>query len=128
MVPVCKLHDAVELALMESALNAHGIPYFVHNRGFGGLYPGPQIDLYNVQTIMTSESAVDEAREVLAELIQSSEEAGISDARRFVTLDKIRLIAEALLAGWFVPRRGPAVSHWRAEDDESRDGGTEEWS
>jgi hypothetical protein len=104
MVPVCKPQDSVELALIESALEAHGIPYFVHNKGFGGLYPGPQIDLYNVRTVMVPESAVEAAREVLAALFSSSERSGVEEPPQSSTWDKIRVVAEALLGGWFVPR------------------------
>lgn len=37
---------------MVSALEANGIPHFVLNRGFGGLYPGMKVHLYNDQRIM----------------------------------------------------------------------------
>ena len=37
---------------MVSMLVAHDIPYYVHNQGFGGLYPGMQVPLYNVQRVM----------------------------------------------------------------------------
>ena len=45
---------------------ANGIPYYVHNRGYGGLYPGMQLDLLNVRTIMVPPSAAEAASELLA--------------------------------------------------------------
>ena len=40
-----------------SLLQAHAIPHFVHNAGFGSLFPGLQISLYNVRTIMVPATA-----------------------------------------------------------------------
>jgi hypothetical protein len=44
-----------ELMAVVAMLEAHEIPCFVHNAGFGGLYPGPQIDLYNTRAITIPE-------------------------------------------------------------------------
>ena len=106
MVPVYKPEDSVQLALAESALAAHGIPYFVHNRGMGSLYPGPQIDHYNDRTIMVPPSAADAAREVLSEFLTSEEVAGAKEENepRHSVGQKIRLVVEALVFGWFIPR------------------------
>jgi hypothetical protein len=38
--------------MAESLLMANDIPYYVHNQGYGGLYPGMQLDLLNVRTVM----------------------------------------------------------------------------
>lgn len=104
MVPVYKPQDPVELALIEGALQAHDIPYFVHNRGFGSLYPGPQINHYNDRTVMVPESAVEAAREVLAQFGAPVDDSGPEDAPQSSGWDKFRLVVEALLGGWFVPR------------------------
>jgi hypothetical protein len=105
MIRIYKPEDNVQLALAESILAAHGIPYFVHNRGFGGLYPGPQIDHYNDRTIMVPPSAAEVAREVLAELLATTE-LEIADETEPGTSwgYKIRLVVEALVFGWFIPR------------------------
>ena len=50
-----------ELSVMESMLVAHDIPHYVHNRGFGGLYPGMQMPLYNIQRVMIPLAYVEEA-------------------------------------------------------------------
>ena len=106
MIPVYKPRDDIELALVESLLQAHEIPYFVHNRGFGGLYPGAQIDFYNVRTVMVPDSAVDAARDALAELVGPDVEAApVPQAPHVSVWDRIRLVAETFLGGWFVPRR-----------------------
>ena len=56
---------AIELAIAESLLEAHRIPYFVHNRGFASLYPGIQLNLWNRRTILVPSSASEDAKELL---------------------------------------------------------------
>lgn len=101
MVPIYQPESAVDLAIAESLLEARGIPFFVHNAGFGGLYPGPQIDLYNVRTIMVPPFAVNAAREILAQYL-SHPPAVPRPARRSLW-EIARLVFEALFFGWFVP-------------------------
>lgn len=48
-----------------SILEAHDIPFFVHNGGYASLYPGIQIELLNVPTIMVPPSAAEAAKELL---------------------------------------------------------------
>ena len=107
MVPIYKPENGVELALAESLLEAHGIPYFVHNGGFGGLYPGMQIDLYNVRTIMVPEAAAEDARDLLTHFLNGDDEAAPADPAekpRSSAWDRIRLVVELLVCGWCVPR------------------------
>jgi hypothetical protein len=103
MVPVYKPENPVELALAECELEACGIPYFVHNRGFGGLYPGVQIDLHNVRTIMVPEAAVEDAREVLARFIQPPAESPAEAPLPVSGWHKLRMVTEALLGFPVVP-------------------------
>lgn len=91
-----------ELAMIVCLLEANDIPYFVHNAGFGSLYPGPQIALYNNITVMVPASAADDAIEVLSVLFEPSPTQLSSDT---LLVDKIRMIVEALCFGWFIPSR-----------------------
>jgi len=104
MVAVYRPQTLIELAVAESVLKANGIPYFVHDAGFGGLYPGIQLDLINVRTIMVPPSAVDLAREVLAHYV--AEEPGLKANRERSFLHILRMLLEAACAAWFVPRVG----------------------
>jgi hypothetical protein len=70
MTPIYHPDNPVDLALAESLLNACDIPYFVHNRHFGSLYPGVQIDLLTTQTIMVADECAAEAKEILADLLK----------------------------------------------------------
>lgn len=110
MVPVLRPQDEAELALAVGALEAHGIPYFVHNNGFGGLYPGMQVNLYNVRTIMVPASVLPEARDVLnqflvSDLNSTSEGEPPLQDQKPTLLTKLRLLIELLAGGWCVPRK-----------------------
>ena len=94
----------MELAIAQSLLEAHGIPYFVHNRGFGRLYPGIQVDLLDRRTILVPPAAADRAKDVLSEYL--SDASGLRANRERSAPHVLRLIVEALLMGWCVPRIG----------------------
>ena len=74
MTPIYRPENPADLALAESILLAEGIPYFVHNRHFGGLYPGVSIGLFNVVTVMVPEAELLRAHEALAELLTTEEQ------------------------------------------------------
>ena len=94
----------IELAVAESLLEAHAIPYYVHNRGYGGLYPGMQIDLLNIQTILVPPSVADDAREMLHHYLQ--DEPGLVPNRETSLWHMLRMLVEAVFCAWFVPRVG----------------------
>ncbi|MEQ1592212.1 MAG: hypothetical protein ABL892_07490 [Thiobacillaceae bacterium] len=99
--PVAIPQSESELAVMLSLLDAHEIPYFVQNRGFGGLYPGMQLHIYNVQRVMVPINRVSEATDLLSVFTQPTTEPG----KRLGLGDKLRVVAELLLGGWAVPSR-----------------------
>ena len=105
MRAVYRPQTLIELAVAESVLEANGIPYFVHNRGFASLYPGIQIDLYNAHTIMVPPSAEESAREVLAHYL--CDVPGLLHHREHSFWHIVRMVLEAA-AGWGVPRVGRA--------------------
>lgn len=82
-------------------LEAHGVPCFVQGEGFGGLYPGIQIEHYNSRRIMVPEEAVAAARELLADFRGAPTETSSS---KLGWADTLRYAAEALLGGWIIPR------------------------
>jgi hypothetical protein len=100
---IAKPQTESELAVMVSVLEAHGISHFVHNRGFGGLYPGMQMDLYNERRLMVAESHIEEAVELLSMLSQPSADATIDD--QLTIWDRLRVAAEILLFSWAFPHK-----------------------
>jgi hypothetical protein len=54
-----------ELVAVVAMLEAHEIPCFVQNAGFGSLYPGPPIGAFNGRAIMVLEEKAAEARELI---------------------------------------------------------------
>ena len=71
MVSIHRPHTLIELAMARSLLAAHDIPYFVHNGGYASLYPGMQIGLLNVPTIMVPPSAAQFAEELLRAYLEA---------------------------------------------------------
>lgn len=62
LVKVLSPDTEPELVAVVAMLEAHEIPCFVRNAGFGSLYPGPPIGAFNGRAIMVAE---DKAREAL---------------------------------------------------------------
>ncbi len=104
MIAVFKPQTLIQLAIAESLLEANGIPYYVHNRGYGGLYPGMQLDLLNVRTIMVPPSAAEAASELLAHYL--ADEPGLRPNAERSPWHILRMLVEAGFGAWFVPRVG----------------------
>ena len=102
MISIYRPETATELALTEGALIANGIPYFVHNAGYGSLYPGMQLHLLNVRTIMVPPSVAEFAMEVLGQYLP--EPSGFRPGPEPSFLHFLRMILEATIGGWVVPR------------------------
>lgn len=103
LVRIANPESEPDVALICSALQAAGIPHFVHGGAMGGLLPGLQIASYNTRSVMVPESSVEFAREIMASLHFSSAVATTTQARG----GRLRLALETLLFGWFVPSRRP---------------------
>jgi hypothetical protein len=88
-----------EVLVVASMLEAHGIPAFVHNRGIGSILPGVQINGYNTQSILVTEEDVPDAIELLT-AFREQPRAAVNPMR---LRDKLRVLVETLLCGWFVP-------------------------
>jgi len=108
MVPVFQPQNETELALASGALQAHEIPFFVHNGGFGGLYPGMQVGLYNVRTIMVPAGVYEQARDILNQFLVVDanvvDEGVETEPPKRKLMERFRLFVEILLGGWCVPR------------------------
>jgi hypothetical protein len=99
LVRVFSPQSESELLVAASLLEAHEIPAFIHNRGIGSLLPGVQINAYNTQSILVPEENVPDAVELLAQLTAHPRVAVAPLRLR----DKVRVLLEGLLLGWFVP-------------------------
>ena len=99
LVRVASPETETEIVLISARLEAAGIPHFVHNAGIGGLYPGLQIGAYNTRSIMVPLSAAEEASRLIAELELGAPPPAVTQGG----WQKLRVIVEALLLGWFIP-------------------------
>jgi hypothetical protein len=103
-LPVATPQNESELAVMVSMLEAHGIQHYVHNQGFGGLYPGMQINLYNDRRIMVAIDQVAEACELLSVFLQRPElDPAIEE--KMTLKDKLRVVLETCMFGWSFPSK-----------------------
>lgn len=106
MTPIYRPETAIELAIAESLLVAHDIPYYVHNRGVASLYPGIQLHLLNARTILVPAEVSEMAGDVLAHFLEDVSALRQSRERSFWHI--VRLIFETVCTGWCVPRVGYA--------------------
>ena len=105
MKKLYKPENEMELSLLKSIFESEGIQYFVHNDHFGSLQIGPQIDLFNARMIMVPENQYTKAKELLSAYIRSTQEDEPENFKSQYSLaEKIRIVIEAILFGWFVPR------------------------
>lgn len=101
LVVVARPQTESELSVMLCMLHARDIPAFVQGRGFGSLYPGPQIDGYNARRIMVPAPLAETAREMLSVLDTAVRPKTPHRPKR--TLGIMRIVLEFLMFGWFVP-------------------------
>ena len=105
MVSIYRPHTLIELAMARSILAANDIPYFVHNGGYASLYPGIQMHLFNVPTIMVPPSAAELAKELLHAYLPEVQAHLWPKAERS-PWHILRMLFEAVCCVWFVPRVG----------------------
>ena len=99
LVRVFSPQSESEVLVAAALLEAHEIPAFIHNRGIGSILPGVQINAYNTQSILVPEEKVADAVELLAQFKEQPRSAVAPMRLR----DKVRVLLEGLLCGWFVP-------------------------
>jgi hypothetical protein len=106
MIKLYSPRNEVELAIIKSILESEEVPFFVHNDNYGSLIIGPRIGLLNAKTIFVPENALEKARELIAEYLKNTaEETEIEGGERseYSIADKIRIVIESLIFGWFMP-------------------------
>lgn len=112
-VPVATPQTESELSVMVSALGANGIPHFVLNRGFGGLYPGMRLHLINDQRIMVPQDRAAEAKDLLG--VFNHPPTDFEAEVKLSLKDRLRVVAELLIGGWCVPVKRKKRLHYEAD-------------
>jgi hypothetical protein len=119
-----------EMLFLKSLLDEAGIPYYVHNERFGSLLAGPQIAHYNRKTIWVHEGDRDEAAALIGDFLDRTGVREPPARRRYTLAEKLRMVGEFLVFGWFLPgrrpRRGPELTLVKGfrTDPASRDQGS----
>ena len=98
MITVCHPYDEMELALLVGILESEEIPYFIFGQYLGSLLPGIQIPSYNERRIMVPEPYAEKAIEVIEEFRSKD----VRMEQTYTWGSKIRMVAEAILFGWFI--------------------------
>lgn len=102
LVPFMAPVTSAELAIVESLLIAQGIPYFIHNRYFGSLKVGPDIQLLNRRTVFVPESRIEECQELLS--VEGPEQA---PQDLYSWSDRLRIFLESAFFVWNIPHPRP---------------------
>ncbi len=97
--------NEIELSLIKSILNSEGINYFVRNDNFGSLEVGPHIGLYNAKMIEVQDDQYEQAKELLADYLDKTQEPMRERWKKYSVFDKIRMAVEFLIFGWVMPGR-----------------------
>jgi hypothetical protein len=92
-----------ELAVIRSLLMAEGIHYYVLNDHFGTLKTGPKIDLLNAKTVYVSKEDLERARDLLTDFLSNIQRSDTPAPNIYSTRDKLRMVLETLIFGWFIP-------------------------
>ncbi len=100
--------NEIQLVMVKGLLEAAQIPFYVQNDHFGGLYIGPQIQHFNQRAIMVAPEYAARSKEIIAEFIATQQQVDSdvsTQTERTSILEKLRLVGEALLFCWIVPRK-----------------------
>jgi hypothetical protein len=96
--------------MIRGVLDSEGVEYFIHNDNFGSMRVGPQIDLLNKKTIMVAPEDVERAKTIISNFLSREMPEEKTD-EKYTVSQKLRMILEAVLFGWFIPgRRRRSVS------------------
>ena len=93
-----------ELAMIRGVFDTEGIHYFVHNDHFGSMRVGPQIDLLNKKTIMVSPEDAVRAKTIISDFL-NRELPKETIEEKYTASQKLRMILETIVFGWFIPGR-----------------------
>jgi len=103
MIKLYSPENESELALIKSLFEIEHINYYVLNDHFGTLKVGPKIDLYNAKTIYVSEEDLNFAKDILLDFLESTKNGNKPFKPQYSIPDKIRMVIEMLVFGWFIP-------------------------
>lgn len=96
-----------EMLFLKSLLDDAGIPYYVHNERFGSLLAGPQIAHYNRKTIWVHEADREDAAALITDFLDRTSVDEPRARQEYSFAEKLRMVGEFLLFGWFLPGRRP---------------------
>lgn len=112
MKKLYKPENEVELSMIKSIFESEDVQYFVHNDHFGSMKIGPQIDMLNTKMVMVPEEQYTKAKELLTDYLGNIREEETESFRsQYSLMDKIRMLIEAVIFGWFIPGKTKKKRH-----------------
>ena len=112
MIKLYSPQNEVELSFIKSIFDGESISYFVHNDHFGSLEVGPQIELFNVKTIMVDEKHFNRAKDLLDDFLVNIDPIPDTKKTEYSVFDKIRMIIEVVLFSWIMPGKKRARKNY----------------
>lgn len=109
-----------ELVFVQSLLLARDIPFLIDQGGFGGVYPGLYIDHYTRKWVLVDDRDYAQARELIVDALPAT--VALTRDRgpdRLSWMQKLRMVCEAFLFGWFVPSPTQSRTEGGDSSDES---------
>ncbi len=89
--------------LLKSIFDSENIHYYILNDYFGSMKVGPTIKLYNEKIIYVSNADFISAQEILNVFLSNRINDETIFKSQYSVSDKIRMVIEILLCGWFMP-------------------------
>lgn len=99
MITIAHARDDLELVFIRMALEAEGIPFLIVGDGFGSLYPGVQVPIFNERSVRVESADIERAVEVIDDVRKDFDPVSADLAVE----SKLRIILETVIFGWFLP-------------------------
>lgn len=95
--------DESELVFLKSVLESDGVPFYVLNDNFGSLYSGAYMSSFNAKTIMVPEDYYEEAKAIIASVIQDAEFVEIKQEEALGMMQILERLLSFLTLGLYTP-------------------------
>ena len=104
MVELYAARNEVEVCVIKSLLDAHGVAYFVRNDHFGAIYSLPRFSLLNRPAFLVAAEDLELGREIVRDYLKDtgSEEPEINHPLGF--WGWVRILIRAMMPGGSLPR------------------------
>lgn len=97
--------DESELVFLKSILESDGVPFYVLNDNFGSLYSGAYMSFFNAKTIMVPEDYYEDAKAIIASVIEAPEFVENKQEEALGMLDIVERVISFFTLGLYSPSK-----------------------